>query len=502
MTKLAELRQSKKAALVEFEALVTKEGALNDNERTQYNELRSKIVAIDEQIDRHGELLELHARGAEPVQGQDLNGYYRDARTGATAWRVPASPENDPYVNDNAARSLAKSRGYLEGSARSMIVGGMVKMCALAGGDIYRARMISTEQYGEGHPITRALITSAGAAGGFIVPPDYMNEIIELLRPMSIVRAAGPRTIPMPRGTMRLPGQATPATAGYTAEDIKIPSSQQSLNSIVATYKKLTALVPISNDMMRYADPAVDAFVRDDLVKVMGLREDLAFLMGDGTADTPRGFISFANGWVVNQGGTVASLNNNANSTLGVNGTATYDPLRGANGGNFVTANETFTLATAGMEFAGAIQKLDSANVPKLKRYWFWNPRTENYLFNVQNSLGVYVYRDEMSRGTFLRYPFLSSNQIPTNLWDATGTNKDCSLVFLVEMTEDMVLDSMTLELAVSREGTYVDGSGNTVSAFQNDETLIRAIAEHDHQMRHDSAVAVIQNARYQPQIT
>ena len=91
---------------------------------------------------------------------------------------------------------------------------------------------------------------------------------------------------------------------------------------------------------------------------------------------------------------------------------------------------------------------------------------------------------------------------MPIGLWNADGTNKDLSLVFLVEMTEDMILDSMTLELAVSREGTYVNSSGSTVSAFQNDETLIRAIAEHDHQIRHDSAVAVIQAARYAPAIS
>ena len=148
------------------------------------------------------------------------------------------------------------------------------------------------------------------------------------------------------------------------------------------------------------------------------------------------------------------------------------------------------------------VQKLDSANIEDDKRVWFMNPRSKNYLYNVQNSLGVYVYRDEMNLGKLLGYPFKTTTQIPTNIWDTTGTNKDCSFVFLVEMTEDMILDSMSLELAVTREGSYIDSSGTTVSAFQNDQTLIRAIAEHDHQMRHDSAVAVAQFVRWAPQIT
>ena len=133
---------------------------------------------------------------------------------------------------------------------------------------------------------------------------------------------------------------------------------------------------------------------------------------------------------------------------------------------------------------------------------WFGHPRTFNYLFNVQNSLGVYVYREEMLGGTLLGYPFKKSTQIPINIWDTTGTNKDCSFLFLAEMDEVMILDSMSLELAVSREGTYVDGSGNTQSAFQRDLTLVRAIAEHDFQLRHDSAVAINQLVRWAPAIS
>jgi hypothetical protein len=60
----------------------------------------------------------------------------------------------------------------------------------------------------------------------------------------------------------------------------------------------------------------------------------------------------------------------------------------------------------------------------------------------------------------------------------------------------------MQLELAVSRDGTYIDGGGNTQSAFSNDQTLIRAIAEHDFQMRHDAAIAVLQFVRWAPAIS
>jgi hypothetical protein len=58
--------------------------------------------------------------------------------------------------------------------------------------------------------------------------------------------------------------------------------------------------------------------------------------------------------------------------------------------------------------------------------------------------------------------------------------------VFLVEMTEDMILDSMSSNSRCPARAPTSTPTA-TRSAFQNDETMIRAIAEHDHQMRHDA---------------
>ena len=133
---------------------------------------------------------------------------------------------------------------------------------------------------------------------------------------------------------------------------------------------------------------------------------------------------------------------------------------------------------------------------------WFMHPRARNYLYDVQNSLGQYVYREELDAGMLRKCKVYTTTQIPANFNDATSAQTDCTLVMLVEMTEAMLFDAMTLELAVSREGSYYDANSVQQNAFQNDETLIRAIAEHDFLMRHDAAVAVIQNVRWAPAIS
>jgi len=458
--RVAEIRKQRATAVERVGVLAAIEGAFTADQETEFTALETQVKGFDAELTRIERARTMSAATATPVRDQEV------------VLTTPAAAETDKYVTN-----------------KSLVIGAMVKMAGLGGGNLRESRLQASELYGERHPVTRALNASQGSSGGFIIPPDYMNEIIELLRPVAQVRSANPRNIPMPRGTMTLPGQASAAIASYAGETTAIGVSQQTLNQIVASYKKLTALVPVTNDMMRYADPAVDAFVRDDLVKVIALREDLAFMFGDGTANTPRGYTSFANGYATANGGTAGVWNVGANSTAAV-------------GGNFITSNETYTLSTAAQELGGLMNKLDTANVPDIRRMWFFHPRTKNYLYNVQNSLGVYVYRDELNTGKLLGYPFRCSTQVPINIQDPTGTNSDCSFIILAEMDETMILDSMQLELAVSRDGTYVDASGTTWSAFANDQTLIRAIAEHDFQMRHDAAVAVDQFVRWAPAIS
>lgn len=452
--------------------ITVQEKAAIKAEQATFDALAAEVKDLDAKIERHKTLQNAERTTAVASVGQE-----------ETSKTVYAAVKSDIYTHKEAAeaRGLTTNKG--------LVLAGVARMLGAGMGGVRDAIDIAAKGYGESHPVTKALVAGIGGSGGFIVPPDYINEIIEILRPMSVVRSSNPRTMPMPRGTMTLPAQTGAATASYSGEVQKITASQQTLGQIIASYKKLTALVPVSNDLMRYADPAADAFVRDDLVKVMALREDLAFMLGDGTQNTPRGFLSFANEYAVQSGGSAGTFLSTGNSTY-------------ASGGNFITSSESFSLATVATELGGAVNRLDTANVPDNRRVWFMHPRSYNYLFNVQNSLGLYVYREELQAGTLLGYPVKRSTQIPVNIYDTNGAQTTCSFVMLVEMTDAMILDSMTLELFISREGSYVDSSGAQVNLVPQDQTLIRAIAEHDFQMRHPASVAVIQGTLWAPAIS
>ena len=468
-----EMRAKRATTYDAYKALGLKKDFDKAKDQPEFDRLKGELDKIDEDIKRHVEIQDAERKTLQVVGGQD-----------ETAHRAYAAVETDPYASDAAAKKLDPRN-----TAKNLQIGAVVKMMAAGDGRLALAREEAKTVYGESHPVTKALVASVGSAGGFFLPPGYIPEYVELLRAKAVVRGAGPRVLPMPRGTMRMPSQTSAASAGYGAESVAITASQPGTGSLVATYKKLRGLVPIGNDLLRFADPAADAFVRDDLVKVMALREDLAELIGDGTQDTPRGFLSFAQAFAVASGGVGGTFSSSANSTL-------------ATSGNFITSNATFTFSTVASELSGAATKLDNANVPADKRVWFMHPSRRNYLYDLQNSLGEYIYREELNRGMLRNSPVFTTTQIPANIWDASGTNKDLSFIFYVEMTEAMLFDAMTLELAVSRETGYVDSNGVQQNAFQNDETVVRAIAEHDFLMRHDQAVAVIQACRWSPTLS
>jgi HK97 family phage major capsid protein len=85
------------------------------------------------------------------------------------------------------------------------------------------------------------MMASVGASDGLVVPPDYVAKLIEVLRPMTVVRDSGPRVLAIARGTTQMPRQNQAATASYGGETQAMPVSQQAVGQIVATCKELAA---------------------------------------------------------------------------------------------------------------------------------------------------------------------------------------------------------------------------------------------------------------------
>jgi HK97 family phage major capsid protein len=357
-----------------------------------------------------------------------------------------------------AERSLRFGRIVRAGAAAAM---------ALRGGQVIPVEDI-LKRWGDkdlameiGETRQKAMAAGDASAGGFLVPPTYSQDVIEFLRGQSVVRRLGARSIPVPTGTLKMPKLTTGSTAFYVGENSNAVISQLATGLLSLSFKKLVTMVPVSNDLIRYSSPGADAIVRDDTVNGMRVREDQAFIRDDGTAGTPRGLRFWAHADNIMEQTASASIQN------------------------------TFT------DLGRMVQKLLEANMPMLAPAWLMAPRTEIFLRTLLTTTGIPVFRDEMAGGRLWGFPFGSTTNIPTNLATVVaGVGK--SELYLVDMAQVLLGESLTLQIDASQEAAYFDGS-TVQAAFSLDQTVVRAIAEHDLGVRHDKAIAVMTQMTWAP---
>jgi HK97 family phage major capsid protein len=420
---IPQLQQQRAAKIQAARALLDAAGAqsrsLNETETTQYDGLLAEAEALKRSIEREQQLLALEAETARSV--------------GTSGVQSTIATKREPGQGFiNCVRALAVHKHDRRAAAHF------------------------AEQTLHDADVARALAASSGAAGGFTVPNVLSEEIIPYLRPASVVRASGARVVPMPSGNLALPKISGGASASYIGENTNIGKTEQTFGQQRWTARKLAALIPMSNDLLRFANPTTDAMIREDLVLAMGQAEDSTFIRSAGTDYAPRGLRYWANS------------------------------------ANVFGANATVNVTNISSDLGTAQSNVFGSNVKPSNPGWLMAPRTYFYLKNVRNSQGFYAF-PEMSEPTpsLQGYPVKWTSQIPTNLTDGTQSE-----VYFVNFGDMIIADSMQLILDVSSEAAYYDGSA-VVAAFSQDQTVIRCIAQHDFAPRYDLAISVITGVKW-----
>lgn len=359
---------------------------------------------------------------------------------------------------DTGAKPVAGAGAAVAGQVanpdhKAVEVGFLMHALYQGGGDREKAVAVLER---EGHSgMVAALSGLTDAAGGITIPRPMAEGMIELLRSRVAVRASGARSVPMPAGELRHAKQTGGATAGYGAELAATAVSDLTFGAVDMSFKKLTALVGVSNSLLRQSGLNMAMVVRDDLLRVMALREDLAFLRNDGTGGQPRGVIS----WCLP--------------------------------GNLQTAVAA-TAAAAEAAVRRAVSLVEDANVGMVSPGWIMRASAKNWLAGLRDAAGYLVFPSIDQNGTLKGFPIRVSSQLPTNL--GAGTN-ETEIVF-ADFSQVMIGDASAITLAMSTEAATVTG-GVTTSAFQTDQTLFRAVSEHDLAPENDVAISVIRGVNW-----
>ena len=129
-------------------------------------------------------------------------------------------------------------------------------------------------------------------SGGSLVAPAQQGELVELLRNKEALVNAGARVVPLPpQGRMKFPRQTMAATTYWVGENAPITNSDIGTGEITLQAKKLAVLIRTPSELIRFASPAAEALIRDDMTKSLALGLDLACLEGAGGDNQPQGLI-------------------------------------------------------------------------------------------------------------------------------------------------------------------------------------------------------------------
>lgn len=306
------------------------------------------------------------------------------------------------------------------------------------------------------HVKTSLTVGNASTAGAMVFP-EYDPEWIALLRNSSVMRGLC-RTVPMPKGAMTRRRQTGAGTAAYQGESDRITPSNQAVGVTNLSYKKLTAMTVVSNDLIRYAGGEADRLVQEDLIRVSALREDRAFLVGNPPTD--------------------------AGSPQGV---------RFQTAAGNIAATAGTSLANFQTDFTNLIKLVQKNNVPATPANsgFIMSPSTFWTVYALTTTTGDWVFASGLAQGQpkILGFPVYLTTQLEVSN-SFIGASSGLSLFAYFPSLE--IHDSMSRTVEAFRGGAYYDPSLAAVaSGISNDETVITCISEHDFLQVYDVAVSI-----------
>ena len=309
------------------------------------------------------------------------------------------------------------------------------------------------------------------ALGALVAPPMF-GELIDVLRNNEVFLQAGARMIGMPpNGRMVWPRQTGASTAYYVGESAAITASEPTTGDVTLQAKKVAALVKIPNELFRYSSISVESFVRDDMMKVMALRMDKELLEGVGSSVAPKGLINYA-------------------------GITAHTPL-----GSAADAHSGFALQPEDiMKMIAEVEEKNATFVSWVSRPLLWaylaNRRADAitagdnkgpFVFNLIRELGDDMNVRRTAPSKLNGYPFYKSTQVSGVRTRGSATTNNTYLLG-GDFSDYMIAISPTVEFATTQQGD---------TAFQQDQTWLRAILPHDGAPRREASFVLLDNLLY-----
>jgi HK97 family phage major capsid protein len=128
-----------------------------------------------------------------------------------------------------------------------------------------------------------ALSEGSNTAGGYLVPEELNQAIIDLRETYGVFRSQT-RVLPMGRDTMNIPRRSSGVTATFTGENVALTESDAAFSLVSLTAKKLGVITRLSTEVADDAIINLADWVAQEFAYAFALKEDQCGFTGDGTS--------------------------------------------------------------------------------------------------------------------------------------------------------------------------------------------------------------------------
>jgi HK97 family phage major capsid protein len=133
-------------------------------------------------------------------------------------------------------------------------------------------------------PVRKAATESMDSAGGFLVPVELSNAIMDLRDMYGAFRRRA-RVQPMATDTMTVPRHTNGGmTASFFAENTGASAGSFTVDQVQLTARKLGAIVTMSSELEDDALTSMVDYVANELAWAFAVKEDQCAFLGDGTS--------------------------------------------------------------------------------------------------------------------------------------------------------------------------------------------------------------------------
>ncbi len=134
-----------------------------------------------------------------------------------------------------------------------------------------------------GVAVEKAAGETVGSTGGYLVPTEFNQAIIDLREEYGVFRQAC-RLIPMGSDSMSIPRRAGGLTAYFVGENSEITASDKSWEQVTLNAKKLAALSRLSTELAEDAIISIADDLASEMAYAFAQKEDACGWNGDGTS--------------------------------------------------------------------------------------------------------------------------------------------------------------------------------------------------------------------------